>query len=659
MTLKPDSMESMSIKRGRRRRRRSRSSTEASEAVSLRASLDRWCEWGILGLVLAVLIYAPLALGAVRVSDFAVIELLMCGILILWGVRVWAAPDASLHWPPICWGVTAFVGYAIVRYLHAPVELSARHEMLQALVCGFMFLAVVNHVNRPETIRVLVVALIGLAAVLAGYAFFQYVTHSERVWWYPNPNYAERGSGTFINPNHLAGFLEMILPLALACAIVGRKGYTARIVLGYFGVVILAGIGVTVSRGAYVAAALALIAFFGFLVFKTHSRWPAAGLLVVVAALAGFFISRSTMFHLRIQRTFQEGELADVRPLIWKPAVAMWMDHKWLGLGPAQFEHEFRAYRPPTLHAQVRPEFVHNDYLNTLVDYGVVGLGLIGLCLALFWWGVFKVWPFLRRPSKSGSTWKTDKSAYVLGGAIGILAILIHSVTDFNMHVPANALLASAIMAVVAAHWRYATTKFSLPAGVIAKLLVTIVALGGVLFIGGQARVVLEQHHWLKASEASGDPEERLALLKRAFESEPQDFALAYRIGELYRLASWQGGAGYKQLALEAVDWFKKGIQLNPLDAFNPLRLGMCLDWIGQPADASPWFRKALALDPNGYYTLAMVGWHDYQAGDYAEAVEALERSMKIEYNYTAYYYRSLALSKIGQRKKEMNQAHK
>ena len=76
-----------------------------------REQLDSWCEKGILGLVLAILVYSPLAFGAVPqvgFDYFIVVEWLTVLILAVWLVRFCINPKHRLLWPPVCWGVLAF-----------------------------------------------------------------------------------------------------------------------------------------------------------------------------------------------------------------------------------------------------------------------------------------------------------------------------------------------------------------------------------------------------------------------------------------------------------------------------------------------------------------------------------------------------------------------
>src|SRR4051812_24486940 len=99
-----------------------------------REVLDKWCERGILGLTLLILVFGPLATGAVRTPDFLVIQGLTLVVMLLWGLRLWIKPRSQLLWPPICWAVIAFVLYAIARYLTADIEYVARQELIRVLV---------------------------------------------------------------------------------------------------------------------------------------------------------------------------------------------------------------------------------------------------------------------------------------------------------------------------------------------------------------------------------------------------------------------------------------------------------------------------------------------------------------------------------------------
>ena len=75
---------------------------------------DQWCERGILFLTLAILVFGPLATGAVRMLEFLVIQGLTVGVLVLWIARLWLQRRWEFLWPPICWAVLAFTLSALV-----------------------------------------------------------------------------------------------------------------------------------------------------------------------------------------------------------------------------------------------------------------------------------------------------------------------------------------------------------------------------------------------------------------------------------------------------------------------------------------------------------------------------------------------------------------
>src|SRR5580693_4978553 len=100
-------------------------------------TMDRFFESGILALILAILIFAPLAMGAVGAWEFLVVQTLIMGVMFLWGLRFVSTRGAKLFWPALCWPVLAFSLYAIARYLTADIEYVARFEMIQVLLYAF------------------------------------------------------------------------------------------------------------------------------------------------------------------------------------------------------------------------------------------------------------------------------------------------------------------------------------------------------------------------------------------------------------------------------------------------------------------------------------------------------------------------------------------
>jgi O-antigen ligase len=602
-----------------------------------REVMDRWCERGILGLVLAMLAFGPLALGAVRTREFLVIQGLTVGVMILWGVRLWLAERPRLLWPPVCWAVALFAAYAVVRYLTCDIEYAGRLELIHILIYTFVFFAILNNLHRQESTQIISFALIFLAMAIAGYAAYQFLSGSNRVWWFP-ALYKGRASGTYMSPNHLGGFLEMLLPLALAYTLVGRGQALTKVLLGYAALVIAAGIGVTLSRGSWVSAGFALVCLFGVLAWHRNYRLPALVMLAFLLVACAALVSKSPYVTRRVKAGVESGKNpeTDMRLALWQATARMWRDHPWFGVGPGHFDYRFRAYRPAEV--QLRPDRAHNEYLNTLADWGVVGAALVAAGLATLFAGVARTWKHVRRPENDFKSTQSNKFACVLGATLGLTALLVHSLVDFNLHIPANALLAASLAAMLAGHWRFATDHGWWRVGRGLKILASLLLAGGAVYLGWQAERLGREQFWLARAGAARvrtglyyTPEE-LAAREKAFAVEPANFDNIHAIGEARRLQSFAGGADYRELAEQAMTWFARGTNANPYDGYNFLSYGMCLDWLDQHPQAEPYFNRADELDPNGYTTAAYVGWHYVQTEQWAAARPWFERSLRLQW---------------------------
>lgn len=597
-----------------------------------RERLDTWCERGIVALVLGILVFGPLATGAVRILEFLVVQGLTVAALSLWLVRLWLKPRPQFLMPPLGWVVLAFTGYAVVQYFLADIEYVARLEVIRVLVYASVFFLMVNNLRSQGTINLLGYTLVFLAAGISFYACYQYFSGDHRVWHFENPFYRGRGTGTYINANHLAGFLEMLLPLAMAYTIAGRMKPLIRVLLGYSACVILVGIGVSLSRGGWLATGGALLLFVLVLVFHRGYRMVGAVLLAVLVLGGAFVAPKFIKIQQRAESALREAADQEYsRYLLWRPALELWSQEKLMGVGPGHFDYRFRSVRPQEI--QLRPDRAHNDYLNTLVDWGLLGCGLVSLALFLLFLGVRKSWRHAGGAAPDLGSRRSNRFAFMLGGTFGLLALAIHSVVDFNMHIPANAILAVSLMALLSSHLRFATDRYwfnaSRPVTVMVSFLLA-AALAALSFAG--QRRAHEYVALVQAERAAAYSAPRAEALKKAFAAEPMNFETAFQIGECYRVQSWEGADNYAELAERGVEWFGRAVKLNPHDAYSFLWQGLCLDWLGRHDEARPLVLRAEELDPNGYYTVAHVGWHYVQAGQYAAARSYFERSMRLQW---------------------------
>lgn len=599
-------------------------------------SLDRvgqWCDRGILALALALLVFGPLAMGCVQPWSFVVLQSLTVGLLGLWGLRLWLERRPELLWPPICWPVLLFLLYALVRYCTADIESVARQEWLRVVVYGSVFFTVLNNLHGQGETRWIAFTMIGLGMGLSFYAIYQFVTDSNRVWGFISP-YRHRGMGTYINPNHLAGFLEMVAPLAFTYAVASRAHPVVKVVLAYAGLVMCAGLVVTMSRAGWVAGGTMLLLAFVVLALRSAHRWLALVMLAVLVGAGIYFLPKSFVLKKRwelVQRDLAEGEISDVRPALWRAAIELWRENPWWGIGPGHFDYRFRQIRPASI--QQRPDRVHNDYLNALVDWGVVGGFLLGGILVCLVVGVVQTWPYVRGSLVDLGGRSSNKFAFVFGASLGLGALAIHSLADFNLHIPANAVLAVTWVALLSSHLRFSTDRYWFRARLPAKIGLSMVLAAVAGYLAKEAwRAAWEQVALARADVLPDCSPAQVAELQKAWSIEPRNPRTAYRLGEALRIQSFEGADHYRELAEQAMRWYEMAMRLNPYDPYPWLRYGMCLDWLEQHKEAQRYYDRALELDPNNHYLVAHMGWHYVQMQQWAAARAWFERSRKLHW---------------------------
>jgi tetratricopeptide (TPR) repeat protein len=250
----------------------------------------------------------------------------------------------------------------------------------------------------------------------------------------------------------------------------------------------------------------------------------------------------------------------------------------------------------------------------------------------VFW--LKKTWPHVRREENDFGSGQSNRFAFFLGAMCGLAALALHSAMDFNLHIPANALVGVTLLALVSSNARYATEQFWFQPGRLLKLAFSIILGVAAVYFSAQTWRLGGEARWLaQAERLPVFSPERAVVLQKAFVCEPENFATAYELGECFRIQSLDGGDNFTVLGQTALDWYAQAIRLNPHDGYGYLRTGMCLDWLGRRHESEPAYRAAEARDPNGYFMLANIGWHYVQTGDYAAAQEWFARSLKLEGN--------------------------
>lgn len=594
---------------------------------------DDRLERAIEGLVLGVILYGLLLFGGVRGTEFSVMAGLTGVTALLWLVRLWTQPGHRLLLHPVLVPLAAFVGYAAWRTGQAEVAYLAQREFWMIVVYATVFVLVLHNLQGQDALQRVSTVLVAAGAILAVYAIGQYLSQSEAVLWLRRPaQYFRRAGATFVNPNHFAALMVLLLPLALAQTFLGRTKGPIRVFHGYAAAMMAGGLAVTMSRGGWLAGTVTLLTFFAWLLIRRRQmRIPALVGLGVVVVAGTLFLTLSGKARQRVEGINQAGTADSGNRLpLWKPAIAMWRDNVLFGVGPAHYDVRFPQYRDHTI--QTNPGYAHNEYLNTLADYGAVGAGILGLGVLTLAGGIVLSRKYVERGIGDLGDKGSNRTAYFVGGSIAMVGLAVHSAGDFILHIPAIGLVAATMTAQLASTARFASERWWYTPRWWSRALVTIPVVAAVVqVVPVSIRAFREGLELNRASLAANVSETLLGQLRRAAAVEPGNPRTLFELGENLRRMSFQGETKWQAQATEATDWLQKAVSANPRDPMPHVSLGLCWYWLDEPVKSKREFEIAMDLGTNNVTVANHYAWSLLQQGRVKAAQAVFEQS--IEWN--------------------------
>lgn len=330
--------------------------------------------------------------------------------------------------------------------------LLAMEGMLSLVTYLVLFYLTVESIQTRKQQRTLLWVIVGTAVFLSIIGIFKRFDVISFFWWdYSSELGRSNGmvsvSGTYGNRNHMAGFLDMAIPMVLGMILFRSRPPGKRLGMITLVLFLLITQTLTLSRGGWGATTGALVFMVVVLLFKKNFyHKPLLVSIVVAVVVVGCVVMASTpVVNRLITLTQQDAEdNLTARITCWRSTCNLIKDHPFTGTGPGTFARVFPEYLEPGLYGL--PLFAHNDYLQFAADTGVLFFPLMLWLLFLFFRTGFR-----KIKSRSRQTMGIS-----LGAMAAVTAILIHSYSDFNLHVPANTVLFTVIMGIMASGWREA-----------------------------------------------------------------------------------------------------------------------------------------------------------------------------------------------------------
>jgi O-antigen ligase len=430
--------------------------------------------------VLALLVWVPLPLGSNRPWAMAAMAMWVTLVAALWAagwLRGSFLPTPALRaarWPLILLAFWLAYGLAQVvplpftllatisphaASLHAqspqgapalaPISLDVHASLatwLLSLTYALLFCLVLLLVRSRRRLRRLAYVLLLSALFQAVLASVLALTHLD-LWFIEHSSVAH---GTFANRNHLAGFLNMGLALGFGLLVAdlaepsGRQTWRQRLrewgrtLLGpkarvriYLAILVIT-LVMTRSRMGNSAFFFSLL-IAASVALATFRMSPRPVLILIVSMLViDTFILGSWFGLEKVRKRLEQTVLTQETRYHTNVQATEYLDDFWLtGSGGGTFAAVFPYYRREGL----APAFftnAHNDYLEFVLEVGVLGTLPLALVVSVSLGRALLIMRRRRDPLLRGMG---------LASVMGIAAILIHSTSDFNLRIPANAAL--------------------------------------------------------------------------------------------------------------------------------------------------------------------------------------------------------------------------
>jgi len=379
----------------------------------------------------ALMMFGPLAYGAVEHWSQLVLRLGGATIALAWFAYHVFSESRHIRFAPRIHIPIAVFGLIVcgqvllghTAYYEQTIQTSANWA-----VYGVVLLCSSTLFNDPKNSQRLHVALSVFGFLYALYAIGLHFAAPNQLFWSRTPETGGTVFGAYVNRNHYAGLMELLVPLLLVAALRRDVEYPKRLLFAFAALLMSTSVFVSGSRGGMLALAIQ----FGVLALLWRPigsrKWGLLAGTVVLVALVGWLGGMQVAD--RLGTLANAGGKSNMRLLIVQDGVSMVAEKPLAGWGLGAFPTVYPRFR--SFYTDEFVNHAHNDFLQILIETGVIGL----LSFATLLWGV------VRKAVGELDIWQDDAfSNLSVGAMLGIVGLLVHSFTDFNLQIPANALL--------------------------------------------------------------------------------------------------------------------------------------------------------------------------------------------------------------------------
>ena len=585
----------------------------------------------LLGLCVAGLAFGVLAAIQIYPQPAGLVELISPGTLdLVRNSTLWSSPG---RWIPL----------TLRPY-------STQLALMQFLACFGIFLLVVTFFWSDGARRKLAWTLCGIGVFLAVVGLYGHWSPSEKIYGFWESEHGGAHFGPFVNRNHFAGFMAMIIPVAASLMFVKgfsrpkqkkRKRreivYGSQVLATCALIVMMAALVCSLSRGGFIAASVSACVMSALAWKKTESR--KAGRICALIFAVGFifaifyagpeFLSRLGDLYRDVTNPLETG-----RAMVVERTLVLFDRYPVFGTGLGTFQSVFPSVETPELGKGLW-EYGHNDWVQLLAEMGITGILVSVTFAGLLGWLIYDR---LNQKRTTSAWWLT------VGAAASLCGLLVHGLVEFNLHIPSNAYLASAVVGLACVSALSARRRGRRAPYVRMNPLASRIALGciGIVMLSCSVIAICHVAGRQKLQPDAADMEDASRLLE-AQALTPLDPEPAFKLG---RLLEQQGREAKEQpeatrLYGAARACYRRAAVLDPADPHYQESLGWLRAWAGgRPREedlqkAERYLRRAVELDPAfPNWCLSLAEFY-LQTGRFSKATDYFKRALSLDTGLT------------------------
>ncbi|MGH9714551.1 MAG: O-antigen ligase family protein [Candidatus Acidiferrales bacterium] len=378
--------------------------------------------------------FAVLAHGAVETWSESLLETGAAALLVIWAVVAFRSEKLRIRWSALNAPLLFFIGVGLAQLIFhvTAYPFLTRTELLRLVSYFIIFFLTAQAFRERADLVKLAWFLVFFCFAVSLLGIIQHFTSEGTIYWFRKLTLGGDPFGPYVNRNHFAGFVELVLPVGLALLIFRGLRRDVFPMAGLLTIVPMGALILSGSRGGIVSLAFEL----GVLALLARSRRRPEGprvagiAIIVIAAIALIAWMGAGRAIERFSSSHPSEILLSRRVTMFRGAAHIFLDHPIKGCGLGTLVAVYPRYE--TGYDGKVVDHVHNDYIEVLAETGILG----GLCCAAFLWILF------REARRNFEAEQGHFSRALHAGAItAVSGLLLHSLVDFNLHIPSNALL--------------------------------------------------------------------------------------------------------------------------------------------------------------------------------------------------------------------------